>query len=447
VNDKKSKLPRVLSTFDGIAIMVGITIGAGIFATPSKIATYFDSFNTIIGFWILIGGFVFIGGLIYAELGTRLPNTGGEYVYIRRAFGPLAGFMFGWSQLFIIRTSAVAGLALVASEHLGYFVELSGPGRTALALSIILILGVVNYTGMKQGSFYQRLSTILKILGLLTLVVGGLVIIDDETSLLGTVLPPADNLGPVGSVAAAAMLIVFSYVGWDRVGYVAGEMKNPRATVPVAMIAGMTVLILIYVSVNMVYHQTLGMEGVRASPITASDTAGKLFGPWGAALIAITVVISTTGSSNGNFMTAPRVYFAMARDGLLFKWLNYVHPRFKTPSRAIIAHSVWGAVILLARGSFEAIAVGMVFAALIFYVMTTLALFKFRKNGTGGSDVFKVPLFPLLPAIYLAGIVILLVVQTIYQWKESLISLVLILSGLPAAYFWRDRIKKGSFIR
>jgi len=439
----KMKLPRVLGKFDGIAIMVGITIGAGIFATPQKIATYFDSFYPIIGFWVLIGGFVFIGGLIYAELGTRLPNTGGEYVYISRAFGPLAGFMFGWAQLFIIRTSAVAGLALVASEHLGYFVELSGPGRTLLALSIIVILGVVNYTGMRQASFYQRLSTILKILGLLTLVVGGLVIIDDQTSLLGTVSPPVQTLGPVGSIGAAVMLIVFSYVGWDRVGYVAGEMKNPRVTVPVAMLVGMTVLILIYVSVNLVYHQTLGMEGVRSSPTTASDTAGKLFGAWGAAFIAITVVISTTGSSNGNFMTAPRVYYAMARDGLLFKWLNYVHPRFKTPSRAVLAHSAWGAVLLI-RGTFEAIAVGMVFAALIFYVVTTLALFKFRKNGTGGPDVFKVPLFPILPGIYLVGIVLLLAVQIIYDFKESLISLVIILSGLVAAYFWRKRIKSGS---
>ena len=456
-NPNQPTLRRTLGTFDGVAILIGITIGAGIYSTPQIIATYASSFAPIIGLWIGCGVFVFIGGLIYAELGTRLPHTGGEYVYIYRCFGPFAGFMFGWAQLFIIRTSPAAGLAIITANYLEYFVEFGDwiytigvPGtpiefeitiHTLVALSVIAVLGALNYAGVQRASVYQRISTVLKVGGLFTLVVLALILIGGQESLLGTEAPPTATLGPLGNTAAALMLVVFSYMGFDRVGYVGGEMKNPRRAIPLSLIIGLGIVIVLYVLTNLFYHATLGMEGMRDSTIVASDMATILMGPIGAGFIAVLVMISTTGSINGTMMAAPRVYYAMAKDGLFFKWLNYVHPTFRTPSRAILAHCFWGAVILIVRGTFETIVAGMVFAVLIFYAFTTVSLFILRKQEVGGDDVYRMPLYPWLPGLYLAGIVALLVIRAIFEWDKSLADLAFIATGLPFALIWVQKRK------
>ena len=438
---QQPSLRKVLGLFDGVALLIGITIGAGIYATPQIIATYESSFTPILWLWIGSGVFVFIGGLIYAELGTRLPNTGGEYVYIHRCFGPFAGFMFGWAQLFIIRTSPAAGLAIITANYLEYFIELSRWQHTGVALAVIAALGALNYIGVQQASLYQKISTVLKVGGLFLLVVLALILVGGQENLLGNEAPPTATLGPVGNTVAALMLVVFSYIGWDRVGYVAGEMKNPRRVLPLSLIIGLGGVVLIYVLTILVYHQTLGMEGIRASTIVASDMAVQLMGPIGAGFIAVLVMISTTGSINGTMMAAPRVYYAMARDGLFFKWLDYVHPTFRTPSRAILAHCVWGAVILLVRGTFETIVAGMVFAILIFYTFTTVALFLLRKRDVGGEDVYRMPLYPWLPGLYLAGIVTLLVLRAFFEWEKSLADLAFIATGLPFALIWVRRAR------
>ncbi len=429
-------LRRTLGTFDGVAILIGITIGAGIYSTPQLIATYADSFAPIIGLWIGCGVFVFIGGLIYAELGTRLPHTGGEYVYIHRCFGPFAGFMFGWAQLFIIRTSPAAGLAIITANYLEYFIELPGPAHTAVALGVIAILGALNYVGVQRASVYQRLSTVLKVGGLFALVVVALILVGGQENLLATEAPPTATLGPLGNTTAALMLVVFSYMGWDRVGYLGGEMKNPRRAIPLSLLTGIGIVIVLYVLTILVYHQTLGMDGMRESTIVASDMAIQLMGPIGAGFIAVLVMISTTGSINGTIMAAPRVYYAMAKDGLFFKELNFIHPTYRTPSRAILAHCFWGAVILIVRGTFETIVAGMVFAVLIFYAFTTVALFILRKQEVGGEDVYRMPLYPWLPGLYLVGIVSLLVIRAIFEWEKSLVDLAFIATGLPFALFW-----------
>ncbi|UCC40255.1 MAG: amino acid permease [Candidatus Aminicenantes bacterium] len=441
---QQPSLRKVLGVFDGIAILIGIVIGAGIYSTPQIIAGYLGSFQTIIAFWILVGVFVFISGLIYAELGTRLPNTGGEYVYISRCFGPFAGFLFGWAQLFIIRTSAAAGLAIVTADHLEYFVELSSLAHTAVALSVIVILGTLNYVGIKWASIYQKFSTVIKIGGLFALVVIGLLLLRSHENLLTTKAPPTGGLGPIGNTVAALMLIFFAHTGWDRVGYCAGEMKNPRRVIPLSLVIGIALVVTIYVLTNMIYHRTLGMVGMRESTIVASDTAIELIGPIGAGFVALLVMISATGSINGTMMTATRAYYAMAKDGLFFKWLNFVHPKFRTPSRAILAHCVWGAAILLIRRSFEAIVTGLVFALLIFMILNTLAVFKLRKNNVGGENVYRVPLFPVLPIIFLVGIIVLLIFRAIYEWENSLVDIAFIASGIPFSLIWcRKAGRKG----
>ena len=361
-----SSFRKVLGVSDGIAILIGISIGAGIYSTPQIIAGYLGSFGPILLLWLLAGVFVFISGLIYAELGTRMPSTGGEYIYISRCFGPFAGFVFGWAQLFIVRTSAAAGLALIVADYFGYFVGLNKTTRILTALAVIFLFGVLNYVGIQRASLYQKLSTILKVGALLSIVAVGFLFSSGHENLLSSHTAPEGGLGPVGNVVAALMLIIFSHTGWERIGYSAGEMKNPKRVIPLSLLIGITLVVLLYALTNLTYHRTLGMAGMRESTIVASDVLTILIGPIGAALIAVLVIVSASGSINGTMMTAPRVYYAMSKDGLFFKWLDFVHPRFRTPSRAIVAHCVWAAVILLIRGTFETIASGLVFAILIF---------------------------------------------------------------------------------
>lgn len=439
------RLRKTLGVFDGISILIGITIGAGIYSTPQIIAGYQSSFYSIIAFWIGAGVFVFIGGLIYAELGTRLPNTGGEYVYLHRAFGPFVGFIFGWAQLFIIRTSPAAGLSIVAVNYIGHFVVMSATTQTLLALTIIALLGALNYIGIRQASLYQNFSTVFKVVGLFILAIAGLIFLQGQESLLATTAPPTATLGPIGNVGALMMLIVFSYLGWDRVGYVAGEMKNPRRAIPLSMFFGITIIGIVYIATNFVYHDTLGMEGIRATKTVASDVATVLFGPIGAGFVALLAIISATGSTNGTTMAAPRVYYAMAKNGLFFRWFDYVHPKFHTPSRAIIAHCVWAAVILLVRQNFEQIVAGMTFAILIFYALTTIALFKLNREKVGEDGCYRMPLYPVLPAIYLIGIVALIAIRGFYEWQNSLVDLAFIATGVPFALIWCRKGKSKIF--
>lgn len=442
-NAGRPTLLRTLGAVDGIAILVGITIGAGIYSTPQIIAGYLGSFPQIISLWIIVGIFVYVGGLIYAELGTRLPEAGGEYVYVSRALGPFAGFIFGWSQLFIIRTSPAAGLAIVTADYLGNFVRLSGPAHKLVAVAVITLLGALNYIGIKRASLFQRVFTFYKTIGLFILVIGGLILVQGHASLLGTRAQPTMNLGVVGNLVAALLMVFFAHTGWERLGYSAGEMKNPRRTIPMSLFLGIGTLVVLYCLTNLVYHWTLGMEGVRGNTVVASATAVKLAGPVGAIFVAILVIASTTSSINGTMMTATRAYYAMARDRLFFRWLDHIHPRFRTPSRAIVAHCAWAIVILFLRGTFEVIAAGMVFGILIFWALNTFALFKLRKKYGGGGDIYRVPLYPALPAVYLAGILVFLVFRAATDWRRSLEDIAFIATGIPFYFFWMRKLKRG----
>lgn len=439
---EQPSLKRVLEWIDGAALLIGVTIGAGIFATPQIIATYQSSFGDILWLWIGCGVFVMVGGLIYAELGTRVPATGGEYVYMYKAFGPFAAFMFGWAHFFIIRTSSAAGLSIITVNYFEYFVDLAAWQETVLALLVIAALGYINYIGIQQASLFQKITTVLKVGGLFLLVLLGLVLVGGTESQIGATAEPTSTMGPVGNTVAALMLVLFTYLGWDRVGYVAGEMKNPRRALPLSIFVGLGIVTYTYILSNYVFHLTLGIEGVRGSTIVASDLATYFVGSAGAGIVAVIVIISATGSINGTMMAAPRAFYAMARDGLFFKWFNFVHPTHRTPSNAIIAYCAWAAVILLVRGTFETIVAGMVFAVLIFYGFTTVALFVLRRRPDPEHDVYRMPGYPWLPVLYLAGIVALVALRGYYEWQTSLVDLAFVATGLPFALYWMKRPNK-----
>ncbi len=436
------KLRRVLTTWDSSAVLIGITIGAGIFAVPQQIALNMGSVSEILWLWLGCGVIALIGYLIYAELGTRLPETGGEYVYIHRAFGPLAGFIFGWAQIFIIRSSPLAGLSIVTVAYFEFFYNLLPWQEIVLALCIIGAICFLNYSGVQRAKIYQNFSTVAKVGGLLLLVIVGLIALPDQVNNLSDTAVSQSRLGFTGSIADTMLLILFTLVGWERLGYAAGEMKNPNHAIPRAMLLAFVVVFIIYMTTNVVYHGILGLEGVRSTNRVGVDLATALLGPIGAGAFAILVMISATGSINGTVIAAPRVYYAMAKNGIFFRWLNHVHTRFRTPSRAILLQCGWGAVILLVRGSFETIATGMVFAILIFYATNTAALFVLRHRRIGEDNkIFRVPGYPVLPALYLALLLTLIIVRGVLDWQQSLIDLSFVLSGFPAAafFFWQRR--------
>lgn len=442
-----AKLRKELTTFDGIALLIGITIGSGIYSTPYLIAGYFGSYTQVITTWIIVSAFVVMGGLIYAELGTRMPTTGGEYSYIQRAYGPFAGFMFGWAQLFIIRTSPAAGLAIIATDYISFFRPLPGIRHTAVALAIIAALGAFNYVGLRWSALFQRVTTVVKVSGLLLFIFLFVFLLKGIPGQLASEAAPIQDVGFLANLIPALMLIVFTHTGYDRVGFVAGEMINPRKVIPGSMAYGLGIVILIYVSTITIYHFVLGMEALRATPTPAAEVASMMLGATGATLVALLAIVSAVSSINGTMLASSRVYYAMARDGIFFKSLGHVHERFRTPSRAIVVHCAWGGVILVVRGSFENIAAGMIFAILIFYTMTTLALFKFRREKVGeqSGQVFKVPLYPLLPIVYLCGVAGLLVFRAIFEWEKSMVDLAFVLTGLPVSFFWlrKNRNKRN----
>ena len=431
-----TKLKKTLGLFDGIALLVGITIGAGIFKTPQVIASYINSFSIVIILWLSVAVFVYVGALIYAELGSRFPQTGGEYVYMQKAFGPFLGFLFGWAQLFIIRTSPTAALSLLSADYLGYFFPLDHSQKIIIASLIIIVFGFINILGVNKGSAYNKFSSSVKITGLMFFCLIGLILTSGDFSKLSESVSPTASLGPVGNLIAAIMMIVFSFLGWDRVGYVAGEMKNPKKVIPQSMFYGMLIVTMLYLGSNILYHSVIGLEGMRSSSIVASDTAISLFGNIGASLISIMVIISATGSVNGTMMATTRVYYAMAKDGLIFKWFNYIDPKFQTPTHAIIAHCIWSIALILIRQNFETLVAGMVFAILIFYGFTTVAFFKFRKEKIGNNDGYKLPYFPLLPSLYILGIIVLVFLRAFYEPWKSAQDLLFVLSGIPVYFIF-----------
>ena len=431
-----TKLKKTLGLFDGIALLVGITIGAGIFKTPQVIASYINSFSIVIILWLSVAVFVYVGALIYAELGSRFPQTGGEYVYMQKAFGPFLGFLFGWAQLFIIRTSPTAALSLLSADYLGYFFPLDHFQKIIVASLIIIVFGFINILGVNKGSAYNKFSSSVKITGLMFFCLIGLILTSGDFSKLSESVSPTASLGPVGNLIAAIMMIVFSFLGWDRVGYVAGEMKNPKKVIPQSMFYGMLIVTMLYLGSNILYHSVIGLEGMRSSSIVASDTAISLFGNIGASLISIMVIISATGSVNGTMMATTRVYYAMAKDGLIFKWFNYIDPKFQTPTHAIIAHCIWSIALILIRQNFETLVAGMVFAILIFYGFTTVAFFKFRKEKIGNNDGYKLPYFPLLPSLYILGIIVLVFLRAFYEPWKSAQDLLFVLSGIPVYFIF-----------
>ena len=432
-------LPRRIGLWTAVAILVGSTIGSGIFRSPAGIATKLPGPLPLLAVWVVGGLFALSGALTLAEVASAFPQTGGVYVYIREAWGRLAAFLFGWSELVMIRAAALGAISTTFAE---YFIRVTGhdPGLAPcshyvhyIAAAAILITAVFNYVGVRTAGTVQNLTTLAKVGGLLFIVLLAFSMGLPKTG--GHYTPVA----PPGSFSFAAfglalVSVLWVYDGWADVSFVAGEVENPRKNLPRALIFGTSGIIVIYLLANLAYLAVLPVEEIRASKLVAADVADKLLGPAGVAFVATVVMISTFGGLNGSMFTGPRILFAMADDNLLFKGMAKVHPKFKTPYVSITVVAILAAVFVL-LGTFEQLADAFVTAIVPFYALAVASVFALRKR-VGYNPSFSVPWYPVVPSIFIISTVMLLgnaIVDPSSRWA-TLGVLGGILVGIPV-YF------------
>lgn len=428
------QLARRLGLFDATMIVMGGIIGSGIFMNPPVVALQVHTPFLILGAWVLGGLFALIAAFIWAELAALRPDVGGQYAYLREAFHPGLAFLYGWVLLLVIQTG---GMAAVAVTFARYFVELTYLPIPApyLAALVLATLTTINCLGVRAGSTVQSILMVLKILAIAMLVVCGFVFASrsENPSALLDRSPSVDLLTAFG---AALVPVIFSYGGWQTATFIAGEIKEPRKNLPRGLILGVTGVVVLYLAANVVYVSVLGTAGLAASSAPASDVMRRALGDMGARIIAAGIAISTAGFLSQSMLTAPRVYFAMAKDGLFFNVVGTVHPRTRAPVVAIALQGLLAIVIAL-LGTYERILNYVVSVDTIFFGLTACCIFVFRKREPAGVN--RVPGHPVTTILFIA-VCWLVVINTVYRYPENtLIGIAILLAGIPAYLFWRWR--------
>ncbi|MBY0491373.1 MAG: amino acid permease [Gemmatimonadaceae bacterium] len=407
-----TELPRTLGLWSAIAVLVGTTIGSGIFRSPAGIADKLPGPLPILLVWTMGGLFSLCGALTLAELAGALPRTGGYFVYIREAWGRLPAFLYGWSELTLIRAAALGGIATTFAQYalrgLGFDPAVQPYDTYAhwLAAATIGAIAVINVVGVKWGALIQNTTTLAKYGGLVIIVILALAIGLPKTGGHYTPAVPAGSIS-VSAFGLALVSVLWAYDGWGDLTKVSGEVANPRKNLPRALVLGTLAIILIYVLANVAYLAVLPVEEMRKAPLVAANVAERLIGPVGVTLVSITVLLSTFGSVNGSMLTGGRIFFAMADDGLFFKSVAKVHPTFKTPYVAVMVNASLGIVFVLLR-TFEQLADIFVTASLVFYVLSIGAIFVLRRRPDWNPPV-RTPLYPVVPVLFVAAVLFLLV--------------------------------------
>ncbi len=424
-------LRREIGFLDATTIVISGIIGGGIFFTPATVAQSLPSGTWIILAWAVGGVIALAGAFTFAELGARYPHAGGHYTYIRDAFGELPAFLYGWMLLLIIATGALASLALAFAGYVNAFMPMSPVQQRMFAAATIIVLSIINVLGVKPGARTTTILTIIKVVGLAVLIIGGLLV--PHT---GTAPVAVTDTTLLRGFAGALVPVLFTFGGWQQLNFVAGEVNNAQRVLPRALTAGVVIVALVYIGANAVYLRALGPDGMAASPAIAQATAQALFGDVAARAITVLIAISILAFSNVVVMVTPRVFYAMAHDGVFIKQIAAVHPRFNTPARAIALQGVW-AVVLVAAGSIGALVNGVVFADWIFFGLGAASLFVFRRRSTE-QPVFATPWYPALPAFFVVAAIAAVSSAVIAYPRESVIGIGLLLAG-SIVYLLRRR--------
>jgi APA family basic amino acid/polyamine antiporter len=441
-DEAKLTLARRLGLFDATMLVMGGIVGSGIFINPYVVAQQVHTPALILGAWIF-GGIIGIGGaFIWAELAATLPEVGGQYAYLREAYHPAVAFLYGWVLLLVIQTG---GMAAVSITFARYFVELTGLQIPdwIIATTALAVLTLVNCLGVKFGGRTQSGLMVMKIAAIAALVIAGAVLAGHHV----TVTTPAERDSSLTSFGAAMVPVLFAYGGWQTANFLAAEVKEPKKNLPRGLLLGVLGVVVLYLAVNWVCLRALGPQGLAATSTPATAVMRLALGQRGATFIAAAVAISTLGFLSQSILTAPRVYFAMAEDGLFFRAVAWLDPRTRVPVVAIILQSVWTIVIALS-GRYEQILNYVIAMDFLFFGLTATTIFVFRRRAARGemnaTAGYRMPGHPFSTAVFVA-ICWWVVGNTIYRYPQnSLIGFVLLLAGIPVYWFWSRKASSSS---
>ena len=416
-------------------INVGGIIGSGIFMVPATVALYTTSSSLFFMVWILGGIISLFGALSVAELGAAMPRAGGQYVYLNEAYGPVWGYLYGWSAVAVINTASIAAVGVAFAEYLSFFTSLSSFDIKSIAIASIIILTIINVIDVKSGARFQNWFTFTKIASIIIVILLGLFLDGGSTQNLSPFFNDQSFSSLVGPLGLAMVAVLWTFDGWIFITYVAGEVKNPGRNIPLSIIYCMIIIVSVYLALNYVLVFALGFDKMIGSELVMSDAASIFLGNQGGAIITIIILISLIGANNGFILTSARINYAMAKNKLFFKQAASIHPKYKSPSNALIIQCVW-ACILTFTGTFNQLITYIIFASWIFYGMSAGAVIILRFKKPELKRPYKTPLYPWIPIIFILFAIFLTINTIMEAPRDAGIGTILILAGLPFYYYW-----------
>jgi basic amino acid/polyamine antiporter, APA family len=430
-------LERPIGLLHATAMVVGIIVGVSIFVQPSEINRYVPSIPGVLSVWAVAGILTLFGALVCAELSSAFPRTGGVYVFLKETISPACGFLWGWAMLWSMHSGIIAASAVIFARSLARMVPIDDLGMRLAAIGIILLLSLVNYIGVRQGSLLQTIVTTAKIAAIV-LILAMVVLFGSPAARSST---PAAGTGHVSFsyfvLAVGAGL--FTFGGWHMVTYAAGETRNPAKTIPKALLIGVLTVTACYLALNAAYLYLLPLDKIKNSALIAADAAQALAGPRAAAAVSALVILSSLGVLNGVILAGPRTYFAMANEGLAFRWLAAIHPRFHTPYKAILLQAAWSC-FLVSIGSYLALFTQVIYTEWFFFAVMTIGLFRLRFRPSY-SPRFSAWGYPVVPLLFGVGALLVAGIQCAGSLKKdpwhTAAGLVLVVLGLPLYYLWK----------
>jgi amino acid transporter len=438
---EQPNLLRALGLWETSAIVIGIMIGTAIFLVPAEITREVGSPRAALAVWLVGGVLSLFGALSFAELAAMFPQSGGQYIFLREAYGPLVSFLCGWSFFVSAQTGGISVLAVGFAEYLHELVALSPWQQKAAAGASIALFTAINYRGVREGGAVQSILTGLKVAAIAGLIILGFVLIRHAPG--GPVslpLPKGSNFVPSFGVALVAAF--WAYEGWNTCTFAAGEVKRPERNLPLALILGTSTVIALYLGLTLVYYRVLPVPEVAQSARVAADSAVRILGRGGSLFVTWVIIISTLGSINGSVLAAPRVYYAMARDGLFFRWCAAVHPRFRTPHLALLLQGTL-AILLVLLGTYEQLYTYVIFAAWVFYALAAFAVIVLRRKMPQRLRPYRVWGYPAVPVIFVLTAVWFLVNMLLERPAEAGWGSLILLAGIPVYLIWKRRPARG----
>jgi APA family basic amino acid/polyamine antiporter len=419
--------------------VIGGIIGSGVFLGPEVVAARVRTPGLTLGAWVVGGGVALAGALCFGELGARRPRAGGGYVYLRDAFGPLPAFLYGWALLLVIATGATAAVAVTFARYAVPFVGLSPKATLPLAVAAIAVVCAINYVGVKPAALTQNAFTLLKLAAVTALIVTGLAAGSGSALPRVPLAPPEGPVSVVLAVGAALVPILFAYGGWQQTNFIAEELLAPERDLPRALLSGVVGVVLVYLLANLAYLRVLGAAGLAASTAPAADVMAQVLGPFGRRFISAGIAVSTFGFLNLVILVTPRVFQAMAADGVFLQGLARLHPQYRTPTRAIVFMGAWS-IALAVSGTYAELLDYVVFGDWIFFGLTVASLFCYRSRATGTPEPgFRVPAYPWTPALFVLAAAYVVTSSIVANPKNAVIGTCLLALGVPAYRLARPR--------